>query len=162
MRRVRRSWGPVERWNELFAAGELVTVEPELVEDVLGQASSGVEKSRVEPPYLQLVMERIWNEERERGSTVLRRATLAEVGGATAIVREHLDRALSALDEDTQEAAARMFEHLVTPSGTKLAHRASDLAQFARLGSADAAPVFEALGPGADPAAARRCRGRSR
>src|SRR5215211_7471603 len=101
--------GPVERWNELFAAGELVTVEPELVEDVLGQASSGVEKSRIEPPYLQLVMEHIWNEERERGSTVLRRATLAEVGGATAIVREHLDRALSALDEDTQEAAARMF-----------------------------------------------------
>ena len=41
--------GPVERWNELFAAGELVTVEPELVEDVLGQASSGVEKSRIEP-----------------------------------------------------------------------------------------------------------------
>jgi WD40 repeat protein len=91
-------------------------------------------------------MERLWNEERDRGSNVLRQATLAELGGAGAIVREHLDRALDVLDDDAQDAAARMFEHLVTPSGTKIAHRASDLAQFARLPPTAVAPVLGALG----------------
>src|SRR5215211_158286 len=66
--------GPVERWNELFAGDESVTVEPELVADVLAQAASGIETSRIEPPYLQLVMERVWNEERARGSSVLRQS----------------------------------------------------------------------------------------
>ena len=75
-------------------------------------------------------MERVWDEERARGSRVLRRSTLAELGGAGAIVRDHLDRALAVLDAEEQDAAARMFEHLVTPSGRKIAHRASDLAQF--------------------------------
>jgi WD40 repeat protein len=91
-------------------------------------------------------MERLWNEERERGSHVLRRSTLTELGGAAAIVRAHLDRALGGLDAREQEAAARMFEHLVTPSGTKIAHRSSDLAEFARLRPRDVGPVIAALG----------------
>jgi len=120
--------GPIERWD-----GPQVEIEPELVESVLDQSSVEEDEGRIEAPVLQLVMERLWDEERARGSNVLRQATLDELGGAAAIVREHLDRALAVLDDDQQEAAAAMFGHLVTPSGTKIAHRASDLAAFARV-----------------------------
>ncbi|MGZ4354746.1 MAG: ATP-binding protein, partial [Gaiellaceae bacterium] len=124
--------GPLQRWNELAAPAEPVEIEPELVEAVLAQVAAG-DGSRVEAPYLQLVLERVWREEALLGSRVLRSATLEELGGAQAIVRDHLDRAMAVLDLEQQEAAARMFGHLVTPSGTKIAHRVSDLATFARV-----------------------------
>ena len=55
--------GPLERWNERAGPDERVDVELELVEDVLDQSSvSGT--GGVEAPYLQLVMERVWDEER--------------------------------------------------------------------------------------------------
>ena len=69
--------GPIKRYNEL--TGETVEVEPELVEVVLDQVAAGevdvgragrggVEKDedRIEAPYLQLVLERLWQVERER------------------------------------------------------------------------------------------------
>ena len=137
--------GPIRRWNELVPEEQRVDIEPALVERVLAQAAVAEEPGRVEPPYLQLVMERLWNEERERGSHMLRASTLDELGGAGAIVREHLDRALSVLDAGQQDAASCMFEHLVTPSGTKVAHRAADLARFARLPEAEAGTMIAAL-----------------
>ena len=137
--------GPIRRWNEFVPEEQRVDIEPALVERVLAQAAVAEEPGRVEPPYLQLVMERLWNEERERGSPLLRASTLDELGGAGAIVREHLDRALSVLDAGQQDAASRMFEHLVTPSGTKVAHRAADLARFARLPEAEAGTMIAAL-----------------
>jgi len=138
--------GPVKRWNELVPAEQHVEIEPALVDAVLAQAAVAGEPDRIEPPYLQLVLERLWNEEGERGSHVLRASTLAELGGAEAIVREHLDRALSVLDEREQDAAALMFDHLVTPSGTKIAHRVTDLAQFAHVPEAEAATMLAVLG----------------
>src|SRR5204863_9963377 len=73
--------GPVERYNEL--TGEGVRVEPELVEAVLDEVAAGkvdlgragrggVEAGdeRIEAPYLQLVLERLWDVERASGSTV--------------------------------------------------------------------------------------------
>ena len=139
--------GPIQQWNDLVQPDERFSIEPELVDDVLAQASVGAENgAEIEPPYLQLVMERLWNEESALGARVLRRSTLARLGGADAIVRDHLDRALAVLGEADQEAAARMFEHLVTPSGTKIAHRSSDLAKFARMPPAAAAPVLGTLG----------------
>src|SRR5262249_46490562 len=42
-----------------------------------------------------------------------------------------VDAALGALPPDQQDVAASMLEHLVTPSGTKIAHRVGDLAQYA-------------------------------
>jgi WD40 repeat protein len=138
--------GPIERWNQLVPAEQRVAIEPELVAAVLAEAAVADEPDRIEPPYLQLVLERLWNEEGERGSRVLRASTLAELGGAQAIVREHLDRALSVLDERELGAAALMFDHLVTPSGTKIAHRVSDLAQFAHVPVAEAATMLAALG----------------
>jgi WD40 repeat protein len=149
--------GPVERYNEL--TGEEVRVEPELVEAVLDEVAAGkvdmgragrggveTDEERIEAPFLQLVLERLWEVERERGSTVLRLATLFELGGAEAIVRSHLERALGRLQPEEQDVAATMFDHLVTPSGSKIAHRPGDLAQYAAVREADVAPVLDVLG----------------
>ena len=149
--------GPVERYNEL--TGEEVRVEPELVEAVLDQVAAGkvdvggggrggveTDEERIEAPYLQLVLERLWEVERESGSTVLRLATLRELGGSESIVRAHLERALGKLQPAEQDVAATMFEHLVTPSGSKIAHRPGDLAQYAAVREAAVMPVLDALG----------------
>ena len=126
--------GPLARWNELTA--EAVEIDPELLDAVLDQVAvqegaASPDRDRIEAPYLQLVLERIWDTERHEGSSRLRLATLVGLGGARAIVRDHLDRALEALAPDEQDLAASMFEHLVTPSGTKIALRAPDLAEYA-------------------------------
>ncbi len=149
---------PVERFAEL--TGERVAVEPALVDRVLDDVGAGriepalgglgsVERrpdaARVEAPYLQLVMQRLWDEERAAGSNVLRVETLARLGGARHIVEEHLEGAMAELDEDGQEVAARLFNHLVTPSGTKIAHTVSDLADFGRVTEDQIRPVLETL-----------------
>jgi WD40 repeat protein len=119
--------GPLARWEEL--TGEHVDAEPSLVEAIVDDVA--VDGGRVEAPYLQLVLERVWGAERDAGSWLLRRATLEELGGAAAIVRDQFRGALDALPPAEQDVAAAMFEHLVTPSGTKIAHDATDLAEYA-------------------------------
>ncbi|HVP75977.1 MAG TPA: hypothetical protein VMS63_08145 [Gaiellaceae bacterium] len=121
--------GPIARWNEV--TGESVEIEDALVEAVLQDVEVEGRSQGIEAPYLQLVLERIWDTEREAGSTVLRVATLQALGGARTIVRQHVLRALAALPSAEQDVAASMFDHLVTPSGTKIAHRAPDLAEYA-------------------------------
>jgi WD40 repeat protein len=137
----------VEPLAELEAmGGPHVVAEAALVAAVVDQVASGrierrlagrgiVEgggrRGRVEAPYLQLVMERIWEEERAGGSYVLRAATLTELGGAGRIVQQHLERALANLDAPERELVARLFHQLVTPSGTKIAHGVGDLSRYA-------------------------------
>ncbi len=126
--------------------GPRVEVEPALVAAVVDQVASGrierrlagrgvvpgaARRRRVEAPYLQLVMERIWEVERARGSIVLHAATLAELGGSGQIVQEHLERALEDLPESDRELVARLFRQLVTPSGTKIAYGVQDLSRYA-------------------------------
>jgi WD40 repeat protein len=150
--------GPVDRWNE-SAAGHEVSVEPALVEAVLDQVAAGrVELGQtgrggvgdngsggIEAPYLQLVMARLWEAEAEAGSTGLRHETLVRLGGAEQIVRDHLERALESLDPAQQDVAAAVFNHLVTPSGTKIAHDASDLAGYLGVAPAEVEPVLSSL-----------------
>ena len=137
----------VEPLAELEAiGGPEVVAEPALVAAVVDQVASGrIERrlagrglvagggrrGRVEAPYLQLVMQRLWEVERGRGSSVLRAATLAELGGAGRIVQQHLERALASLGEADREIVARLFHQLVTPSGTKIAHAVGDLSRYA-------------------------------
>ena len=37
------------------------------------------------------------------------------------------------LSPEQKDVAGRIFNHLVTPSGTKIAHEVSDLAEFGRV-----------------------------
>jgi WD40 repeat protein len=150
--------GPLHAYAEL--GGPEVVAEDELVEAVLdevatgrieqhlsgrGLVDEGKRERRVEAPYLQLVLERLWEVERERGSDRLRAETLAELGGAERIVEEHLERALSGLDVEDRDLVARLFNHLVTPSGTKIAHGVDDLARYADEDPARLEPVLAAL-----------------
>jgi WD40 repeat protein len=149
--------GPLQRYNELAGDENRVTIEPDLVEALLVEVAAGRIESggrepaadangdRIEAPYLQLVLQRLWNVERERRSDSLRHATLIELGGARSIVEDHLERAMQALTPSQQDVAAEMFGHLVTPSGSKIAHGASDLATFARVDQEQLEPVLSSL-----------------
>jgi WD40 repeat protein len=150
--------GPLRAYAEL--GGPEVTAEDELIEAVLdevaagrieqhltgrGLVDEGRRERRVEAPYLQLVLERLWEVERERGSDELRASTLAELGGAERIVEEHLERALAGLDNIERDLVARLFNYLVTPSGTKIAHAVDDLARYADEDTASLEPVLATL-----------------
>ena len=149
---------PVERYVEL--TGEAVSVEPTLVERVLDEVGAGqIEPAlgglggveggdvggRIEAPYLQLVMQRLWEEERASGSTELRVETIDRLGGAQHIVEEHLEGAMADLTPEQKDVAARIFNHLVTPSGTKIAHEVADLANFGQVSESELVPVLTAL-----------------
>src|SRR5215211_1901037 len=79
-----------------------------------GAVTNGGTAHRIETPYLQLVLQRVWEVERERGSATLRVATFRGLGAAQRIVEDHLERALTALTPSQQDAAASVFGHLVT------------------------------------------------
>jgi len=148
---------PIDRYAEL--TGHAATIEPELVERVLDEVGAGQiepalgglgavegdEDARIEAPYLQLVMQRLWEEERASGSSVLRTETLERLGSSQHIVEEHLQGAMARLTPGQKDLAARLFNHLVTPSGTKIAHEASDLADFGQVPVDELNPVLATL-----------------
>jgi WD40 repeat protein len=148
---------PLDRYNEL--AGEEVTIEPELAERILDEVvagrvelgragrggTGGRSADRIEAPYLQLVLQTVWEEERASGSDRLRAATLERLGGAARIVHEHLEHAMADLSDQEKQAAAAMYNFLVTPSGTKIAHRVGDLAGYASLPEQQASSVLAKL-----------------
>ena len=134
---------PIERWNQLERTS--ISVEPVLVEAVLGDIEVGqiehghgglgvVEgngrPTEIEAPFLQLVMQRLWEAERAEHSEVLRAETLEALGGAERIVGAHLEQATEALTPEQREVATELSRYLVTPSGTKIAHTLPDLAAY--------------------------------
>jgi WD40 repeat protein len=146
------------------AAGVKFTVEPGLRTAVLDQvaagqvilgeaqgtvrttaSSTGSNGGRIETAYLQMVMSRLWEEERSSGSSTLRLETLRRLGGAREIVGTHLDKAMSSLSRDEQGTCANIFHYLVTPSATKICQTLSDLASYANLAPAELAPLLEKL-----------------
>jgi WD40 repeat protein len=151
---------PLELWDRTNAEpGEEVEMETALVNAILDQVTAGRvtlgdggiastdgdRPAGIEAPYLQLVLIRLWDEEREAGSRVLRLETLDRLGGAGRIVRTHLDTALAALPASDQELAGLTFRYLVTPSGTKIAHRIPDLADYAEVLPERLEPLVEGL-----------------
>jgi hypothetical protein len=156
---------PIEIFNETGQpAAQPVTIEPELVESVLDQVEGleeelgqggrgGVAKShrasigsaRIEAPYLQLVLTRIWDKELGDGSRVLRRATLDRLEGAKKIVRTHLEQVMAGFGKEEGRVASRIFKFLVTPSGSKIAYSLEDLAYHAELRPEQVKPVLTKL-----------------
>ena len=60
-------------------------------------------------------------------------------------MRAHLDEAVGELTAEEQDVAADVFNHLVTPSGTKIAHGVDDLAEYAGVREKELEPVLESL-----------------
>lgn len=156
---------PLEEHNRRFGDSEpSVQIEDNLVQAVLeqvqtenvefrgtgsGVASTSVAaRGRIETPYLQLVMSRLWEREQEMKSNVLRLATLDGEGGASRIVMTHLDRVMEQFDETARDIAAKVFDRLVTPSGTKVTHSVKDLARYDQLAEQQLADILRRLEDG--------------
>jgi WD40 repeat protein len=151
---------PLEVYNR-ESVGAPVAIEDQLIKAVLAQvrigkvaltksvgaaqAATGDEKAQIEAPFLQLVMTRVWNEEMKAGSRVLRLGTLQRLGGAEHLVRTHLDKNMSKLRRRERAIAANLFHFLVTPTGTKIAHTAKDLASYSAKPETKIEPVLDRL-----------------
>jgi hypothetical protein len=152
---------PLDTYNELSGPDRQVAIEPALVDTLLDELEAGrvvvgvagagtsdparTDEHPVETPYLQLVMTRLWEEERALGSNTLRLATLERLGHSELIVKTHLDGKMKGLPSYARLVAARAFHHLVTPSGSKIAHSAQDLAAYTGLDAEDIEPVLRRL-----------------
>lgn len=157
--------GPLALHNEVH--GTAVSMDDELVELVLDQVTRGRvsalgdvglgrddgDDGHVETPFLQLVLTRLWETAvpatgPDRAAHTISVATLQSLGGAEAIVRNHLDGAMAALSESERAVAADAFRFLVTPGGSKIALGADDLASFTSHSSDELKGVLESLSAG--------------
>jgi WD40 repeat protein/flagellar motility protein MotE (MotC chaperone) len=132
--------GPVEIDKKLLSA--ILSDKNMQTGQLLFRESSGVGKiektgqaATFEAPLLQLVMTSLWEKGRNAGSQSLSIQTLEALGGTEKIVRSHVDEKLDKLltkdRELERELCSRIFDHMVTPSGTKIACRLDDLAVWA-------------------------------
>jgi hypothetical protein len=154
---------PLDVLNVQLPVAQRVSLEPGLVDAVIAQVRVGTvhlgqsgggkphrngdasEIVRVEAPYLQLVMNRLWDEERRLGSHAIRLETLERLGGASHIVRTHLDTAMVTLKASEREISASLFYYMITPGGSKVAHTATDLADYATVAPQRAQEVLDHL-----------------
>lgn len=155
---------PVEKYDEL--ANESFTIEDSLVERLLedlqvdqikfeteGQANvdqlqlpqTGSTVSdrdyRVETPYLQLVMVRLWEHDDTQATKCLAYDTLTnakKLGGVEEVVRTYLDKVLDGFSSSDKELLTQFIHFTVTKTGTKIPSSAAGLAEWAeKRGSRD-------------------------
>lgn len=133
---------PLEVYNRQPWVTEQVTIQDGLVDAVLDQvrahdaahdqapahAAANGNGERFATPLLQLAMETIWKRELGQHSHVLRLSTLETLEGVGKIVDTHVSRALGTLSDAERDTAVDLFDHLVTPSGGKIAEAVPDLA----------------------------------
>jgi hypothetical protein len=110
-----------------------------------GREAKEQAKRPVEAPFLQLVMTRVWDEERRLGSRLLRLRTFQDLGGAGGIVRKHLDEVLGRLVWSDRPVAEEALTYLVTPSGTKIALEPSFIAEKTGYSTERVGAVLERL-----------------
>ncbi len=120
--------------------------------DLVSSQTADTRDARVETPFLQMVLTRLWEETypptppslagKGAGGLGLRLETLNRLGGAEKIVRTHLDTVMNKLRAPEQEICSTFFDRLVTPSGTKIAQSANDLVTYAARPAAQVTPVL--------------------
>jgi len=152
---------PLREYNRQHPGSVPMKIEDALVEAVLRDvrtesvqfeeggggtlaAGKGAER-RIETPYLQMVLERLWDAEMVQASRTVRLATLGDLGGAKKIVRTHLDKVMERLGEAERETAARVFRFLVTPNGAKIALDIPTLTSWSGVEAPKAESVMEKL-----------------
>jgi WD40 repeat protein len=155
--------GPLDHYNQLVPPDSAMMVQPELTDTLLDEvrtghlvmvaegAPSGVAspgRNDIETPFLQLVLFRLWEQERASGSSVLRRSTLDELGGARKIVQTHLHTVMDKLSPEQQETAAKVFQYLVTPTGAKNALTAETLAEWSDVPVGSVRELLRSLSEG--------------
>src|SRR5207253_4156143 len=107
--------------------------------------AQGDDKQRVQAPYLQLVMTRWWERETGAGSRSMGVETLKALGGVNTIVNRHLATTLEVLGPASVDAAASIFDFMVTPTGRKVAQTVSELADRTSLNRSELESLLENL-----------------
>ena len=156
---------PLDEYNRRLTDGQRpMEIEDKLVEQLLNELRAGnvtlelagrgqimggpaVADSdiQIETPFLQMVLIRLWEQERYEGSNRLKLATLEKLGGPENIARTHLDQQLAKLSEAQREMTAQLLRYLVTPAGTKIAQEAPALASWAGLDEAKVEALLNQL-----------------
>ena len=140
--------GPIARYNESYRENDPpIVVEDALVATLIGQLKQADtefsrgrtmpgEERRIELPYLQLALTKLWTAEGGAAATVLGEATLVgRLGGVGRIVRDHVKGVMGTLTGAEQALCARMFDRLVTPIGGKIAYPIAGLATAEVVGA---------------------------
>jgi hypothetical protein len=155
---------PIEQYNKKVDSSKSITIETSLAKSVLDQIKFGevipecvgqgvlsklddekkVEIS-IETPYLQLVMMRLWREEREQHSNILRQVTVDNLGGARNIIKTHLDDVMKSSSFEEKRIASSILRYLVTPGGAKISHTIPDLANYTGIAKDKIQTVLESL-----------------
>jgi hypothetical protein len=151
---------PILAWNRLLPAGaERYTIEPALVGTIIAAASgnemlpAGEETvpsgrlagDRIEAPFLQLLLGRLWDATVSDGGHALTVQRLAALGGPALIVAGHMREAIGQLSTAEQEVASDCFRFLVSTDRTKIMQRAADLAVWTKRSEAQVVGVLEQL-----------------
>ena len=137
---------PIDYYNQQHS--DPIAIEQELIQAILEDvqvgkvklSDSGIggidikinpsNKIQIETPFLQLVMTRLWEEERQNDSCVLRLSTYRKLGQADQIVKAHLNRQMQQLTKQEKQIAVDTFHYLVTALGTKYSYSAPDLSEL--------------------------------
>lgn len=128
------------------AAGP-VEIEDELVAELLSKARRTTDPQHYETPYLQLVLERLWHEERRENSSLLRFATYDRLHRWEGIANSHVRHTLeTCLSEEERALCSAMLDRMVTPSGMKITLPAEDLAAMVKVPAEQVTGVLSALG----------------
>src|SRR5262245_62036821 len=138
---------PLRVFNERVPEGRRMSIEGELVQSLIekarqdplaqggpGQANTLTpDEQRIETPVFQMLLTRLWQEERNHRSLKLQVVTLEELGGAENVVASYFDDAIKGLSEVERDTAASIFSYLVTPTGSKMAQMPDTLAKWAKF-----------------------------
>ncbi len=123
---------------------DLTEREQQRQEGAFSSAQEGQERY-VEPPYLQIVCQKLWENEQHNPQKVIRTKTYNTLQGAEQIVKGHVEQVMEKLTLREQALAFQMFQYLVTSRGTKMAYRDEDLADTLGVPVAEVRPILEHL-----------------
>ncbi len=120
---------PIAIYNKRNSHKDPVSIENSLIKEILDKldADTSREFPGIEAPHLQIVMERLWQEEDLQYTRSLRLVTLEKLGGMEKIIQTSVS-VLGKLSSLEQEIAAYLFDYLVTPSAAQgMRYTVSDL-----------------------------------
>jgi len=138
--------GPLRVWlDEHGDCAGPTRAAPDLVASLIAQVARPGDHSRVDTPYLQLALKRLWQTEKRQGSPELRLLTLDGLRGANGIAERHFQDTIKALPDDHRRLCSVIFDRMVTPSGMKIALTAHDLAQMSGEDEDEVGAVLEHL-----------------
>ncbi|MDJ0688430.1 MAG: hypothetical protein QNJ41_07965 [Xenococcaceae cyanobacterium MO_188.B32] len=98
--------------------------------DINGTEKQKKSSQMIETSCLQLVMDRLWEEEKNNEPPILKLTTYKKLGRAEKIVKKHVNDQMKNLSPQMQNTAAYVFHYLVTSSRTKIAHTVGELVEL--------------------------------